>query len=1191
MSVHVVCHRLLTSTVPTLPITNLKTQPAMSIIALSMTGGDLTCIQQDAFRMHNIETLDFSDNQIQTVNVNAFRGLEMKLTRLNLKHNNLSTIPTWALTYLHQLQILRLDGNHISYIRGNAFDETQLNNLHFLHLDNNQIPFIPNMAFAKLRLIVLTLSNNRITHLEKLSLPQSISILELKNNLLTEIPYLALKDKIALQVLDLEGNNISFLSNNPEVSFKNELKVILRNNKIRSLSPTSFESFKKFTELDLSYNKISDIHPKTFESISHVKSLDLSHNTIAYMKRGMFKNLAKNLRQLNLEENIFHALPEALSDLQNLTHLNLNGNKITRLNDALEKTKPELLKLTLAYNRLKFFPPELLIGMTRLKHLDLSKNNIIGLNRSILGTDYDGGTSLKHINLAGNQIRFIGDTNIFLQMTSLTYLDLSYNQIEAIEPKSIGNLLKLEHLYLQNNKLRQFPLHANQNLLNLKQLDLNNNLIKRLPDYALSSTYRLQYFSAAGNQIYSINEKVFHMNHSQALISVDLSRNKISTLSRKTFHALEKLQIIKLNNNMISMIDAMAFSMLPSLRLLDLSNNAIIQILPQALFTLPALGILLLNNNNIEALDKLAFQHIDKIETIDISHNLLKNFSCNQLGSIRTIHNLNLANNRIVETDLICILRSLVRLNIESNFLDTVKKIFIDGADSLSYISLRNNGIFEIHSNTFNCCPKLSIIDLSHNHIRIIQKDTFIHQELLSYLDVSHNALQNIQTGCFGKNNVISLNAAANELERVPTDALQMVSDRLTELDLRSNRIRSLDSSQFFGLRNLTRLDISHNIIETVEEAAFEHLIALEYLDISNNPVSTWSPSVFKDMSNSMNSLNLADTGLFFIPRMNYNTIQYFNLSMNKIYEISRQDMMRTAQLVSLDISFNNIYRLENDVFTDLVSLKTLNISGNPIIEILMQFKPLHQVYNIAPKLQQYEVIKIIQNLPPLRSLYIELREETIDTQLLEIDMSRMRDLTLSGSIINNVSRTTEQHNFEVKAKEGSNPVQGYVFVIFEIHISYTAFHMLRGYRVQLSIRNTSIRELPESLFTTLEDVYFLSLSLHNNRIRSFNPFKNTVQPWINQHGTILESINMAGNPIYCDCSMSWVSEWILLSPIHASDFENTYCENQISKINSLAYRYTNESVLSSQCLHRNEGSTYSIPLFIPIYICFFFNV
>lgn len=74
-SIHVMCRQLLASTVPSLPMGDSNAQG--SIVALSMTDGGLAFIQQDAFRMHDIQALDFANNQIQTVNVNAFRGLEV----------------------------------------------------------------------------------------------------------------------------------------------------------------------------------------------------------------------------------------------------------------------------------------------------------------------------------------------------------------------------------------------------------------------------------------------------------------------------------------------------------------------------------------------------------------------------------------------------------------------------------------------------------------------------------------------------------------------------------------------------------------------------------------------------------------------------------------------------------------------------------------------------------------------------------------------------------------------------------------------------------------------------------------------------------------------------------------------------------------------------------------------------------
>ncbi|ETN75414.1 leucine Rich repeat-containing domain protein [Necator americanus] len=1109
-SVHVICRQVLASTVPPLPTGDGQTLTAGSIVALSMTDGGLAFIQQDAFRMHDIQALDFSDNQIQTVNVNAFRGLEMKLTHLSLKHNNLSVIPAWALTYLHHLQVLRLDGNRISHVRANTFDETQLNNLHFLHLDNNQISFIPNMAFARLRLIVLTLSNNRITHLEKMSLPPSLSILELRNNLLTQIPYLALKDKIALQVLDLDGNNISMLHSNSEVHFKNEIRLVLRNNKIRSLTSTSFKSFRKFKELDLSYNQISSVHPTAFDGISQIKALDLSYNSIAFIARGTLKNLAKNLEKLNLEENIFHTLPDALMDLRNLTHLNLNGNKLTKLNEeAVEGLRDALVELSLAYNRLKMVPTNLLNGMSRLQHLDLSKNNIKSLHRLAFGT-FDGtGTSLIHLNLAGNQLKVIEDPGVFLYMTSLAYLDLSYNQLDEIEPKTFEKLPGLERLYLQNNKLKKLPLHASQRMQNLRQLNLDNNEIKELPDHLLTSTPHLEHLSIAGNQIHSINDRVFHSSNSKTLKSLNLAGNQISNISSRAFQHMDNLQVLKLNNNRIRTIDSMVFAELRNLRHLDLSHNEIIWIHPQAFSSMPVLETLLLDNNQIEKIDRSAFYRINRIETLNLSNNQLKNFSCEQLGSIQTVYNLNLAQNRIEQIDLTCILRSLVRLDLGHNFLETIRKSMMDGADRLLEITLKNNGILELQGNTFSCCPKLSTIDLSHNHLKTIQKGTFSDQELLNRLDISYNALQNFQLGCFGKNNILLLNAAFNELSKVPIEALQSTSACISSLNMDNNRIRTLESSQFFGLQNLTQLVISRNFIETIEDGAFEHLPALKYLDISNNPISTWSPSAFRDMSSSMDSLNLANTGLFSIPRMNHHAIRHFNLSMNKIYDVSRMDIKKTAQLISLDISNNNIQRIEEDVFEDLVNLKELNISGNPIKEILGDhFRPLYQLetlsihdlpslsklpnpsefshlaslrnlqlYNLAGTGLKYNTTQILQHLPPLRSLFIEFQERIIDGQLHDVDMTHMRQLTITGRNITNISSI--------------------------------AVHALRGYKVHLSVINTSLQEFPTSLFTTLGGIYFLTLSLSHNKIRTVQPFKNSIQPWINQHGTILEAIDL----------------------------------------------------------------------------------
>lgn len=67
-----------------------------------------------------------------------------------------------------------------------------------------------------------------------------------------------------------------------------------------------------------------------FEGINQIQELDLSYNRLAYIPDGVFANLAKSIKKLNLEENIMHALPKAMGELRELTHLNLNGNKLNK---------------------------------------------------------------------------------------------------------------------------------------------------------------------------------------------------------------------------------------------------------------------------------------------------------------------------------------------------------------------------------------------------------------------------------------------------------------------------------------------------------------------------------------------------------------------------------------------------------------------------------------------------------------------------------------------------------------------------------------------------------------------------------------------------------------------------------------------------------------------------------------------
>ncbi|XP_050594181.1 adhesion G protein-coupled receptor A3 isoform X2 [Bombus affinis] len=105
-----------------------------------------------------------------------------------------------------------------------------------------------------------------------------------------------------------------------------------------------------------------------------------------------------------------------------------------------------------------------------LVQLDLSKNDIYAIEANI----FKNLTNLKRLNLSQNDITFIGE-NSFDGLGNLERLDLSKNQISTIDAHTFSKLPNLKRLKLNENKLITLMEGTFYGLKSLKQLDLSNN--------------------------------------------------------------------------------------------------------------------------------------------------------------------------------------------------------------------------------------------------------------------------------------------------------------------------------------------------------------------------------------------------------------------------------------------------------------------------------------------------------------------------------------------------------------------------------------------------------------------------------------------------------------------------------------------------------------------------------------------
>jgi hypothetical protein len=107
---------------------------------------------------------------------------------------------------------------------------------------------------------------------------------------------------------------------------------------------------------------------------------------------------------------------------------------------------------------------------------------------------------------------------------------------------------------------------------------------------------------------------------------INMSFNKIATLSNKDFVDLTQLEIVLLDNNEISGLEPYVFHQTKKLLCLNLSNNKIYVINSSLFKSLKQLRHLYLQNNIIQHIQPRLFEHNPHLVLLDISGNFIHNF-------------------------------------------------------------------------------------------------------------------------------------------------------------------------------------------------------------------------------------------------------------------------------------------------------------------------------------------------------------------------------------------------------------------------------------------------------------------------------------------------------------------------------------------------------------------------------------
>ncbi|NWV59836.1 LRC32 protein, partial [Malurus elegans] len=524
----------------------------------------------------------------------------------------------------------------------------------------------------------------------------------------------------------------------------------------------------------------------------------------------------------------------------------------TRPSSALCRQSPS--KVSCKGVGLRKFPEELSQG---IKHLELSNNFIQ--------------------NLSGSYMPGFGQ---------LEYLDVCFNQLEAVSATALARLPRLRSLLLGSNHLDRNYLangDAFRLLRKIEVLDLSvNNLESHMASWYISNLTSLRVLDLSGNRMTKLLAGTFRS--SPLLRQLDLSDNYIMEIQEGAFEPLEGLEVLNLALNSLHCISGFS---LTQLRVLNLSYNSLELFFSEEAAEPYLLRVLDLSHNRLLSFPALPKAH--DLTHLNLSNNLIAsllpgsprpsefvllytemerfNRTVHPAAALTRLAELDLSNNRLelFPFSFFHPLGSLHSLSLARNCLQEVARESLSNGTELSVrsLDLHSNALHVLPRWFFDSLPHLESVNLGSNSLQPCESrgsglgrglggdshscTPFYNVPRLKHLSLSENNISRLQPYAFSRTPLLSLDLSGNRDLSMPTGALGGLELSLQELSLRDNQMDERQAA-LPCLGTLRVLDLSGNRLSLLPAGL--SCSPLESLDIRDNNLQTlgtagsWSRSL-----------------------------------------------------------------------------------------------------------------------------------------------------------------------------------------------------------------------------------------------------------------------------------------------------------------------------------------------------------
>ncbi|KAF9420217.1 hypothetical protein HW555_003438 [Spodoptera exigua] len=283
---------------------------------------------------------------------------------------------------------------------------------------------------------------------------------------------------------------------------------------------------------------------------------------------------------------------------------------------------------------------------------------------------------------------------------------------------------------------------------------------------------------------------------------------------------------------------------------------------------------------------------------------------------------------------------SVYILDLNGNNITALKPF--PGDIKMRRLQIANNHLTRVDKEAFKGLEYLIDIDLSGNNISYVDPEAFLDARGLLNVELQDNPLTSVEGPFLASSTLQYLDISFCNLSSINSQFFDNITT-LTTLDLSGNPLKTLEAGIFDVLTSLETLKLNDCKLTSISENAFSSATNIKYLELSgNNLINADWPEILGKLLR-LEYLNLKRSGLTSLSEdtfSNCTNLVTLILADNELRDLDVAATLGSSvtHLELLDFSNCNIQGpVSGETFTNATRLKTLYLSGNPLVAADLQ--------------------------------------------------------------------------------------------------------------------------------------------------------------------------------------------------------------------------------------------------------------